>query len=709
LSQTPSQPAWVPLEMLRARLEANIQALRARDPKLSSELQSHQSSQIYCIQTAADNLVLGVRSGQWMRALPQTVPPPRAAQIAAQIYPQGRYNKSLFMAGEDLGWLLNRIYQLPNDSYQTHQWPLYLVMRELERFWIILHIHDWRTLLADARVRLFVGNDAPSRFRKSLSEDVLSAWPANFVVADPTSWPEGESAGQLLQAAAEDLEKKQNRLKQQTQVIFADRTPASFLDKLKSGHPLKVMGVCTRHSVFVRYSMRDWLEAFERLGHRTHLVTESADYQLVNSTAVSQAVVDFKPDLVVMINHFRKEMGVVPDQVPFVMWAQDWCDNITCSAAGDAQGAMDYVLGQNPMRMAHAHGYPIDRYLPAVVAVNDARFQSRALTTAELAEFGCDISIVSNAGVPARALLDDEIRRIGSAEFGAVLNSIYAELESVYQNGGSITQVGGIIPILVQHLKTAGIVLAREQFLALVDLFSHGINSALFRHQALQWVADLGVDLRIYGRGWDRHPTLAKYARGVADNMSQLSLIYQASKINLQISPHGVMHQRVMEGLAARGFFLFRTCAGDTVGRHYKAVWEWCDANRFGDDETLRQRAPQAIQTHLAEIARLLNRDPFDKRTFGFVPYIQFQAKHGYLESADLLWGDDEQAVSFDSAAQLGDKVRYFLTNPAERARRIESMRRPVVDRYTYLATVRRLLDFVAADMAGQAQAKTAA
>ncbi len=571
--------------------------LAPRDPKLAQDLQSHQPRQTYCIQTAGDNLVVGVQTADSVRPLPQTLPPARALQITAQIYPEGRYNQSLLIADEDLGWLCNRVYQLPNESYQTHKWPLYLVFRDLERFWMILHIHDWHELVTDLRVRLFVGEDAPDRFRRSLTEDLSSPWPSNSVVADPTNWPEGESAAELLRAAAEDLDKKQARLKQQSRAIFADRTPGSFLDKIKTNQPLKVMGVCTRHSVFVRYSMRDWLEAFERLGHRTHLVTETADYQIVSATAVSQALVDFKPDLVLMINHYRAEMGVVPDQVPFVMWAQDWCDNITCSTAGAVQGPMDYVLGHNPMRMAHAHGYPISRYLPAVVAVNDARFQPRPLTAAELTEYACDVSFVSNAGIPARTLLDQEIRRIGSPEFGRALNLIFAELESVYQNGGSITQIGGITPMLVRHLKAAGIGLAREQFRALVDFFSHSINSALFRHQALQWVADLGVDLRIYGRGWDRHPTLSRFARGVADNLNQLPLIYQASKINLQISPHGVMHQRVMESLAAGGFFLFRSCSGDQVGRHFKAVLDWCAANQITDDEMLRSAPPNRFRT----------------------------------------------------------------------------------------------------------------
>jgi len=683
--------------------------LQPRDADLARQLQSHRPDSDYFLQASDENVLIGVKTAQGTDALPQSFPPAKALQITNQIYPRGVYDQSLLIAGEDLGWLCNRVYQLPIDSYQTHRRPLYLVMRDLERFWVILHIQDWQTLLADPRVRLFIGAGALERFRQSLTEDSSCLWPTTSVTAEPDFWPAGRSAVTLLQEAALDLTKFRDRLAQQSRAIFADRTAHGFLDKIRSGQPLKIMGVCTRHSVFVRHSMSDWLEAFERLGHTTHLVIESDDHQILDPTTIAAALVDFKPDLVLMINHYRGEMNLVPQQAPFVMWAQDWCENVACHRAAAAQGPMDYVLGYNPMRMARAFGYPIERFMPSIVAVNDRRFAPRDLSPGELAEFGCDVSFVSNASTSARQLLEREKVRIGSPEFARVLESIYTELEGVYQTGGAVTQLHGIFPMIDRALHGMGMVLSVEQSASLVDFFSHAINSALFRHQTLHWLADLGVDLRIYGRGWERHPTLGRFARGVADNQRQLQLVYQASKINLQISPHGVMHQRVMEGLAAGGFFLLRRCAGDCIGKHYQAVWDWCAANSIGDDTRLRNQAPPAIQAHLAEIARLLQRDPFAKPSVSFTEFLRFQAEHGYLESADLFWSADADAVSFDSAAELAAKVRYFLANPLQRAARVESMRKPVLDRCTYLATTRRLLNFIVADLTQQTQTKAAA
>ena len=41
--------------------------------------------------------------------------------------------------------------------------PLYFVTHDLERLWCVLHLHDWRELLAHSRVRLFAGADCVQR------------------------------------------------------------------------------------------------------------------------------------------------------------------------------------------------------------------------------------------------------------------------------------------------------------------------------------------------------------------------------------------------------------------------------------------------------------------------------------------------------------------------------------------------------------------
>jgi hypothetical protein len=68
-----------------------------------------------------------------------------------------------------------------------------------------------------------------------------------------------------------------------------------------------------------------------------------------------------------------------------------------------------------------------------------------------------------------------------------------------------------------------------------------------------------------------------------------------------------------------------------------------------------------------------------------------------------MIWGDDYDAVSFGSADELKTCVAHYLSNDEERRTRTESMRRPMLERFTYRATTERLLKFIADDLAAQA------
>ena len=52
----------------------------------------------------------------------------------------------------------------------------------------------------------------------------------------------------------------------------------------------------------------------------------------------------------------------------------------------------------------------------------------------------------------------------------------------------------------------------------LVGMLTHPLNDALYRQQGLTWAAEAareqGLHLGLYGNGWEKHPTLAEYARG---------------------------------------------------------------------------------------------------------------------------------------------------------------------------------------------------
>ena len=99
----------------------------------------------------------------------------------------------------------------------------------------------------------------------------------------------------------------------------------------------------------------------------------------------------------------------------------------------------------------------------------------------------------------------------------------------------------------------------------------------------------------------------------------------------------------------------------------------------------------------LGELARIKKCDPF---SLG-VPLVHSMAQSAdadYANSARSIWPEYD-SVSFDSAASLKARLTHSLARPAERQSLSTSMRQRVIDRLTYTATARRLIDFIATDL----------
>jgi Glycosyl transferases group 1 len=702
--------SWTPLNVLGARLSANIQALAGRLPKLAETLNSFVPRQTYHILATSETIQLGVGNALSVTPLPHSLPAPQATNLIRQLYPSATCHQPVLIVGEDMGWLWNGIYNLPcqTPAVPGHRPPLFFLIKDIERLWVILHLHDWQSLLADERVRLFAGDQAMKDFRQSLTTDHACPWPRLSVRVDPTLWSGSPTLEEILEEAKANTHKQFHCYVEQIRIASSDINPERIASQFRSGRPMKILGITSRFTTFLQYSMRDWLASFERLGHRTRLIIEDHDHHFCNSLSTASACAEFQPDLVVIIDHYRRELGGIPEQIPVLMWVQDALPTIFCRKAGAEQGALDYAMGFSRLRMVHEFGYPAGRHMPAVIGCDEVRFQPRKLSSQEIAEFGCEVAFVSHASTPAEVILKTEIDRSGSPDAARLLGAIFEQMRGEYDAGRFITEPIQVRQMCDRALLETKTSLPDSDMPKLVDLFTHRINNALFRHQSLKWLADIGVNLRLYGRGWENHPWFARYARGIADNATQLSLIYQASRISLQVSPHGAVHQRVMEGLACGGFFLVRYCPGDVVERRLQEIWSWCISKNITNDAELRTCREPHIVAAIAEVTEILQYDPF-AGDHPFIEALAASAQAGYIESAGTVWGEDYDAVAYRSTDELRAKVTHFLSDEPDRRRIAESMREVVLSRFTYLATSRRLLNFIADDLSAGLQQRVAA
>jgi hypothetical protein len=690
-----TQQNWVALKLLNNRFDANVAALASREPNLAQQLRSFKPSAVYHIRVEGDRVLLGTGPAGNVAQLPQIMTPASSMKTLGALFPQGNYNEPVLVTGEDLGWMVNSLYQLPCKLANApgYRPPLFFLIRDLERLWVILHVQDWITLLGDARVRLFAGEDCVPRFEASLIEQAMVRWPKLSIDIDKSIWPNGRSFEVCYIDALQKQSAQITQLQEQIENLYSHTTQQSVGELLAGGKSLRVMGITSRYTTFIQHSMRDWLAAFEKLGHQTRLVIEAADHELPNNVALSQETVEFKPDLVVIIDHYRAELSGLPAKVPVVMWVQDRLPNIFNKDAGPKQERLDYTIGYSMLELTQEYGYPVSRFLPTMMAVNESRFTPRDLTPAERQQFGCDVSFVTNA----TASVDELMREIKINQVPAgvrFLDEVCQQFKAIYDAGDSVTS-GDLMRGIIQ--RTADRLKVNANTDSTLQVFIHKINNALFRHQAIRWAAELDLNLHLYGKGWEKHPEFSRYAKGIADNQTQLPIIYQASAINLQVTPFGAVHPRLLDGLMAGGFFLLRATVMDELELILRDMGDWCRQRSVRSAQEMIARADAAFLDMAKRYTALGGDNPLTRPEYYFGA-VRECALSGYTRTASTLWPEGNK-VTFTHRQQMQSMLKHYLNSPEERRDIAGRMRQRVLETHTYQSIARRTLSFIAADL----------
>ena len=112
-----TDPAWQPLFVLRARFEANLEALAGRDAALAERFRRQRPSGEYFVAARSDSVIIGRRTNDSaIETTPSRLSPAGARQVVAKLCPNGTVTDSILVAGVDQGWLWGMLYELPVSS-----------------------------------------------------------------------------------------------------------------------------------------------------------------------------------------------------------------------------------------------------------------------------------------------------------------------------------------------------------------------------------------------------------------------------------------------------------------------------------------------------------------------------------------------------------------------------------------------------------------
>ncbi|MBF0132983.1 MAG: glycosyltransferase family 1 protein [Magnetococcales bacterium] len=324
--------------------------------------------------------------------------------------------------------------------------------------------------------------------------------------------------------------------------------PKTISAKIADGS-LRIFFITSRFTTFLQYCVRDLSEGFERLGY-TCFTHKEAQWEALTGRIddIALSLLEFKPDVVIQLCYLRYSNPAIPANIPFVAWIQDILGAVARGEFLDKLNEKDITLSEMHHDELELNGYT--DYFKFPTLSNDRLFNRDP----EVETYDHDISFVAHysdqapfADKPLNDMVFD------------VLNQTILEPEDNPQHG--ITRVQDYIDILKPHMdrKFPGRPLDFEDY----RMISRKAGNFIWRTKILRWVIEGGHALALFGREWDRSPFYRPYAKGPTPHGGGSSLVYNRSKINLQLNPFTTLHHRVFEVIGSGGFLLLGKIAPD--------------------------------------------------------------------------------------------------------------------------------------------------
>ena len=598
--------------------------------------------------------------------------------------------------GIGLGRYFGRIYERTTCTFHGYSCALYVLERDPARLAIAFFLNDWSSLLSDPRVRIFTGQEALGAFMRELDEKPDLSFPVRLLQTGAVFDSPQTATVEAMSSSAQCRERRVLESLNELETRYANRDvhywSRRFAEALDgTGPPLRILASVSRHTTFLKYSMRDARRALEALGHECRVLTEDNDHTTISPQTYHEAIREMDPDLYFTLDHLRPEFGaMIPSHLPVLTWDQDQLPHVLTKDNVAGMAPFDFVAGCSKTRCLTL-GVDASQLLHARVPTCPEQFAGRPLSQEETERFACDLSYVSHASETAESFHRGERSQYTDPAVIALLDVLFELVPEAVRRYAVLDRFA-----MSEVLQKACLVCARgapDQALEgrLRNWYIWRLADRLYRHQALEWVGHWskrsGKTFRIYGNGWEDHPTLGDFAAGPVANGRELLCVYRASKINLQLMPAGFIHQRALDGLAAGGFFLTRLVPHDLDGRRFAALNQRIGELGIEDGKSLLARDDPVIRRNLRDIL-----GPFlesgDHDSFDLVEWIRSTAE---LPAPDQVFESFERIV-FNSPREFADRADFFLDHPSIREKIAAQMRRVVVNRFSYRATMATFL-----------------
>lgn len=460
-------------------------------------------------------------------------------------------------------WLMlaiDRATPMLGDGYQP---LLQIVQRDPAELAEGFALVDARSVLARAKV--FTGDDAGERLERHLLDrfDLQAVGPV--IPASTLRTPVQPPPSALMQRLASEQQAEASRLV--GALVARDRQRDATWWRARYAEPgaKRVLIPTCRFSTFIRHASEDLAAAFREQGWEAKVLIEPNAHSRFSTLAYHRAEQEFDPDLIVLINYPRpSRSSAFVTQTPFVCWVQDAMPHLFDERVGRGHGPRDFVIGHVYPQLFRQFGYPSDRALSAPVVVHPRKFHDRPVDGALRERLACDVAYVSHHSETPEQMHQRLCREAGDPVVVRVIERMRQLIAERYDDGLSGRVERAFKEIAPDAWRDVhGQTPAGRALDQLRDQYLVPMLERMLRHEMLEWTARIcerrGWQLRIFGRGWERHDRFARFAGGELAHGEELRASYQLAGVHLHASMTTLTHQRVMECALSGGLPLCRS------------------------------------------------------------------------------------------------------------------------------------------------------
>jgi len=440
------------------------------------------------------------------------------------------------------------------------KFPLYILWEDFS-YLIYLQVQDFQSLVESNRVVFFP--DCGADFTVYFS-DPQSLIPQLLI---------GHS--EIAKKRLDDIvvERKQSNDEKLSFIRdMASKYDRRYYSELFAGDVsnIRILLYTSRFTRVVQHSTRDFMKACQEHGIICELLIEKTDIHQASEQALVDKIAQFQPNVIFRINFFKSDFKVVPENMLFLTWMQDPGGQIYSAAHAQKFGWNDFSLALPEWLKAMIKtGFDPSRLSPQILPFNESVFYPRRLSESEQQLYESNIALPSNYNMPSDALanlisvLCEQIPV--SSDQSKIKNLIIRCLIQIYDTFRSQIEEGILIAsneqcgkTILEILSALGLNLTNDQVYYIAEEFYQKICYGIHRRTTLKWVVDAGLELKLWGRDWDKDNLLKNYGKGVLAHGEELAKMYSATKIVLATFSHYTGHFRVFEALACGALPMLR-------------------------------------------------------------------------------------------------------------------------------------------------------